>query len=90
MASVYKVIGTFDHVVFQDHVKTQNQYNSTTTESMATKFYKVVTYIEGHLPIKSHDPLITPSCKITDKLKPKNKLKSPTLQYIWPLNLTGW
>ena len=50
MASIHKVMWAFDHVVFEDHVTTENYYISTTTVSMAAKFGKVVTYIEGHLP----------------------------------------
>ena len=45
---------------------------------MTITFGRAVTYIEGHLPVKSHDPLITQFCEIADKLK----LLSPTLQYI--------
>ena len=32
---------------------------------MATKLGKMVTYHDGLLAMKSHDPLITWSCKIT-------------------------
>ena len=38
---------------------------STTRVSMATNLGRMVTYLDGILPIKSHDPLITWSCKIT-------------------------
>ena len=36
---------------------------------MATKVGRVVTYHEGLPPIKSHDRLITWSCKITGQTK---------------------
>ena len=35
--------------------------------SMVTKLGRVVTYHERHPPIKSHDFLITWSCKITQQ-----------------------
>ena len=41
---------------------------------VATKLSKVVTYLEGFPPIKSHEPLIA---------------WSPLTQYLWPLNLAG-
>ena len=31
---------------------------------MATKFDRIITYLDGLLPIKSHDPLITWSWEI--------------------------
>ena len=37
---------------------------------MAIKLGRGVTYHEGVPPIKSHDPLITWSCKITRQTKP--------------------
>ena len=37
---------------------------STTEVPMVTKLGRMVTYIDGLLPIKPHDPLITWSCKI--------------------------
>ena len=36
---------------------------------MVTKLDRVVTYLEGLLPIKLHDPLITSPCNITQKTK---------------------
>ena len=38
---------------------------STTSVLMATKIGRMVTYLDGLLTAKSHDPLITWSCKIT-------------------------
>ena len=32
---------------------------------MATKLGRMVTYFDGIIPIKSHDPVITWSCDIT-------------------------
>ena len=37
--------------------------------AVATKLGKLVTYYEGLSPIKSHDPFITWSCKITWQTK---------------------
>ena len=59
---------------------------STTTILMATKRGRVVTYIEGLLPIKSHEPSIAWPWKITWKIKNI----SPLLQCSWPPNLAGW
>ena len=47
-----------DHVPNQKHI-------STTRVSMATKFGRMLTDLDGLLPIKSHKPLITQSFKIT-------------------------
>ena len=39
--------------------RSRHHYVSTTTELIATKVGRMVTYLEGLLPIKSHRPLIT-------------------------------
>ena len=54
---------------------------------MATKLDRMVTYLEGFLPIKSHDPLITWPCKITWQAKTSTSLLS---QCWWTLNLAIW
>ena len=45
-------------MVLQGHVTNRNYYTSTTKESMATKSDSTITYLDGLLPIKSHNPLI--------------------------------
>ena len=52
---------------------------------MATKRGRKITYLNGLLPITSHDPLITWSC-ITWQTK---TIISSLPQYLWPLNLAG-
>ena len=51
---------------------------------MATKLGWIIIYLDGLLPIKSHDPLITWSCKITWQAK---IIISSLPQYLWPQNL---
>ena len=41
------------------------KYISTTTVPMTTKLDRMVAYLDGLLPIKSHDPLLAWSCEIT-------------------------
>ena len=53
----------------------------TTTMPKATKFGRVVTYLEGDPLIKSHNPLNT-------WLRDKSKT-SPLPQCLWPANLAG-
>ena len=48
------------------HQKTKHiHYISTIRVSVATKLCWMLTYLDGLLPIKSSDPFITWSCKIT-------------------------
>ena len=54
---------------------------------MATKLRRVVTYLDGLLSMKSHDPWITWFCEITWQTK---VLTSPPLQCWWLPNLAGW
>ena len=42
---------------------------STTAMLMTTKLSRMVTYHKGHPPFSSHDPSITPPCKITWQTK---------------------
>ena len=67
-ASVHWVTRDFDHVVLEDHVTHWNHFSHTTVP-IATKLARMVTYLEGLLPIKSRDTLITWSCKITWQTK---------------------
>ena len=52
---------------------------------MDNNFDRMVTYFEGDPPIKSYDPVITWSCKITKQIK--NISQMP--QYLWPPHLAG-
>ena len=54
---------------------------------MATNVGRIVTYLAEPLPIESHEPLITCSCKILRKAK---TIISSLTQCLWPPNLTGW
>ena len=47
----------------QDHVTNENHI-STTRVPMATKLFRMVTYLDWLLPLKLHDPLITLSWEI--------------------------
>ena len=60
---------------------------STTTVPMVTKLGRMVTYLDGLLPIKSHDPLITCCCEIM--WQPKIII-SLLPQCLWPYNLAGY
>ena len=53
--------------------------------SITFKLDKIAIYFDGLLPIKSHDSLITWSCKIIWKTK---IITSSLLQCLWPPNLT--
>lgn len=59
-------------------------YLFTITVPTVTKLGSMVTYIEGLLPVKSHDTLITRSCKIT------LQTKTPPPHCLWPPNLAVW
>ena len=52
----------------RDHV-TNFKNISTTSVPVTTKHGKVVTYVDGFLPIKSYDPFITWSSEITWQTK---------------------
>ena len=68
-AFIHKVIWPSHHMVFRDHVKAKSYYIFTTRVPIAIKLGKMVTYLEGLLPIKSHGPFITWSWEITWKKK---------------------
>ena len=57
-ATNHKVIQGSDHVVLQNHMKNENHYISTIRVPTATKLGRMVTYLNGLLPIKSHGFLI--------------------------------
>ena len=81
----HKITRPFKHVFLRNHV-TNWKHISTAAVSMATKLGRMVTYLEGLLPIKLHDPLIACSYKITYQTK---TIISPLPQYLWPPNLAG-
>ena len=62
-------------------------YISTTTTPMTTKHGRVATYHDGLQLIKSHDPLITWSCRITWQTK---IIISPLTKCLCPPNSAGW
>ena len=62
-------------------------YVSTIRVPMATKLCRMVMYLDELLLIKSHDPFITWSCKITWQTK---IIISPLPQCLWPPNLARW
>ena len=64
----------------------QTKNISTTTEPIATKHGRMVTYLEWFLPIKPHDPLITWSSEITWQIS--NTLVP--MPMLGPTNLAGW
>ena len=59
------------YMVLWDHVTNYKHYISSTApiSSMATKLDRMMTYLEWLLPVKSHDHMITWSCKITWQAK---------------------
>ena len=77
--ATHKVKRPFDRVVLKGQVT--NQGISATTVHMATKLCKMVTYLDGLLPIKLHDPLITWLCEILGKTK---TIISPLTLDQWP------
>ena len=85
-ASKRKIVYHFDLVVLQGHRTNKNHYISTTRVSMATKLGMMVTYLDGPLPIKSHDPFIVQYCEITWK---NETSVYPILQCLWRPNLVG-
>ena len=63
----------------QDHMTNKNI--STARVPMANKLSRIVTYLDGLLPRKSHDPYITWSCKI---MWETTTIISPLRQCLWP------
>ena len=64
-APTHKVKQRLDHMVLQVHVTSKSHYTSTTRVLMATKLGSMMTYLDGLLPIKSHDPVISWLCEIS-------------------------
>ena len=62
-------------------------YISTTATFMATKPGRMMSYLEWLLLIKSHDHIITWSCKITRQTK---IIIYPLTQCLWLSILAGW
>ena len=62
----------------QDHV-TNDKHISTTRVPMATKLGRMLAYLDGLLPIKSHDPLIKWSCEIPWQTKAILSLSTTTI-----------
>ena len=54
---------------------------------MATKLGRLITYLDGFLPIKLHDTLIIWYCKIACQTK---SIISPIPQSLWSPHLVGW
>ena len=63
-------IWPFDHMVLRDHVTHWNHYISTNAMLMSTMLGRMVTNLEGLLPVMLLDPLVTWSWQITWELKP--------------------
>ena len=59
---------SFDHVVLQGQVANRSPHISITRLSMATKLGRMIAFLDGLLPIMSHDPLITWSCELRGSL----------------------
>ena len=71
----------------QNHPKNWKHYISITRVSMATKLGRSVTCLDGLLPIKSNNPLITWSYKIIWQTK---IIIYPLTQCLWVSILAGW
>ena len=67
-------------MVLKDHVR---KVILISTTKRSTKLGKVINYLEGLL-LKSHDPLVTWSCKIRLQVK---TIISALTQYLWSPNL---
>ena len=78
---------SFDHVVLRDNMAEYSYFNSTTRVVIATKLGRMVVHLDGLVPIKPYDHLITWSCKITRHTK---IIISPLPQYLWTPNLIRW
>ena len=83
MAPAHKFTWSFDPMVMQHHMT--NQIYISSTKPMATKLERIVTYLEGRLPMNSHEALTMWSYEITWKIKNI----SPIPLCLWPPNLAG-
>ena len=84
VALIFKITWPFHHVVLRDRVTNWNHFNYTTRVVMATKISSMVTYLNGLLPIRSHDCFIAWSHKIMWQTK---SIMSPLPQCLWQSNL---
>ena len=78
-APTYKVTWPFYYAVLRDNMTNWKPYISTTTMPMATKLHRKVKYLQGLLPITSHDPWSCGFSWITTMP-----------QYPWSSKLAGW
>ena len=86
-ALAHKVIWHFNQVVVgRSRDKLKSLYLPYKV-SMARKLGKTGTYLEGLLPLKSHDAMITWSCEITWQTK---TIISPLPQCLRPPNMAAW
>ena len=83
----HKATRPSDHVVLEITLQANITISPLSEYPMATKFGRMVTYLDGLLPIKSHDSLIMWSCKITWHTK---IIISPLPQCSCPPKLAGW
>ena len=86
-APTHKFKKRYDHVILQNLVINWNHYISTTTVPIATKFGRIVTYLEGLLSIKSYKALISWPWKVTWQTK---IIIYSLPEYLWPPNLAVW
>ena len=82
-APAYKVTWFFDHVVFWDIVTNWKPYISTTAMPMMAGWWLTLS----DFYIKSHDHIITWSCKISWQTK---IIIYPLTQCLWLSILAGW
>ena len=60
----HTVIQSFDHAVLQGHVTNKNHFISIARVSIANKICRMMTSLDGLLPMMSRDPLIPWPCEI--------------------------
>ena len=60
----HKVKQRINYIVLQGHFTDQSVYIFFIRKTMATKLGSIITYLDGILPIKSHEALISWSCEI--------------------------
>ena len=74
-------------MVIQGHVISKNDYIYSAKVHMATILGRMITYLSGLLPKKSHDPFMKRCWEIMWQTKP-SIFSIP--QYLWSGNLLGW
>ena len=60
---------SFDHVVLQGHVTNKSHRISIAKVPVVNELGRLMTFIDGILPIVSHDHLITKSCEKRSSLR---------------------